>query len=86
MLSFHFCYRLYEQVVPEDQYGVASLCLLCHLSSHLDSQNRAMPCAQLLSFLQKNIIIAVVSVAGILGAMGLLLLALILHGRRKQPL
>lgn len=42
-----------------------------------------MPCSQLLLFLQRNIIIAAISVAGILVATGLLLLVLT---RKKQPL
>nr|XP_031547883.1 uncharacterized protein C2orf92 homolog [Vicugna pacos] len=48
--------------------------------------NRSVPCAQLLHFLQRNIIIAAVSVAGILVATVLLLLVLITYIRRKQPL
>nr|XP_045375582.1 uncharacterized protein C2orf92 homolog isoform X2 [Camelus bactrianus] len=48
--------------------------------------NRSVPCVQLLHFLQRNIIIAAVSVAGILVATVLLLLVLITYIRRKQPL
>ncbi|XP_019572057.1 uncharacterized protein C2orf92 homolog [Rhinolophus sinicus] len=51
-----------------------------------DTQSRAVPCTQLLSFLQRNIVIAAASVAGILVATGLLLLMLTIHSRRKRPL
>ena len=43
-----------------------------------------MPCAQLLQFLQRNIISASAAVAGILVATVLLLLVLITYIRRKQ--
>ncbi|TKC44197.1 hypothetical protein EI555_018796 [Monodon monoceros] len=45
-----------------------------------------MPCAQLLHFLQRDISIAAVSVAGILTATVSLLLALVTYIRKKQPL
>ena len=45
-----------------------------------------MPCSQLLQFLQKNIIVAAVSVVGIVTATGLLLLALVTYIRKKQSL
>ncbi|XP_020942918.1 uncharacterized protein LOC102167341 isoform X2 [Sus scrofa] len=48
--------------------------------------NRTMPCAQLLQFLQRNIISASAAVAGILVATVLLLLVLITYIRRKQLL
>uniref|UniRef100_A0A8C9AFW9 Chromosome 2 open reading frame 92 n=1 Tax=Prolemur simus TaxID=1328070 RepID=A0A8C9AFW9_PROSS len=51
-----------------------------------DVPYRSMPCGQLLHFLQRNIIIAAVSVAAILTATVLLLLGLITCIRRKQPL
>ncbi|KAM5251185.1 uncharacterized protein C2orf92 homolog [Hipposideros larvatus] len=51
-----------------------------------ETQNRAPPCSQLLSFLQRNIVIAAISVAGILVATGLLLLMLTIYSRRKRPL
>uniref|UniRef100_A0A2K6FJS2 Chromosome 2 open reading frame 92 n=1 Tax=Propithecus coquereli TaxID=379532 RepID=A0A2K6FJS2_PROCO len=51
-----------------------------------DGHYRSMPCGQLLHFLQRNIIIAAVSVAAILAATVLLLLGLIACIRRKQPL
>ncbi|XP_058390620.1 uncharacterized protein C2orf92 homolog [Diceros bicornis minor] len=51
-----------------------------------DTRNRNMPCTQLLHFLQRNIIIAAVSVAGILVATALVLLVLTTYLRRKQPL
>nr|KAF6446093.1 hypothetical protein HJG63_001853 [Rousettus aegyptiacus] len=47
------------------------------------AQSKTVPCSQLLLFLQRNIIIAAISVAGILVATGLLLLVLT---RKKQPL
>ncbi|XP_024855058.1 uncharacterized protein C2orf92 homolog isoform X4 [Bos taurus] len=51
-----------------------------------DIPSRGMPCSQLLQFLQKNIIIAAVSVVGIVTATGLLLLALVMYIRKKQSL
>uniref|UniRef100_A0A8C6CXL4 Chromosome 2 open reading frame 92 n=1 Tax=Moschus moschiferus TaxID=68415 RepID=A0A8C6CXL4_MOSMO len=48
--------------------------------------SRGMVCSQLLHFLQKNIIIAAVSVVGIVMATGLLLLALVTYIRKKQSL
>ncbi|XP_039728435.1 uncharacterized protein C2orf92 homolog [Pteropus medius] len=48
-----------------------------------EPRNKTMPCSQLLLFLQRNIVIAAISVAGILVATGLLLLVLT---RKKQPL
>ncbi|XP_025724743.2 uncharacterized protein C2orf92 homolog [Callorhinus ursinus] len=47
-------------------------------------QNKNVPCAQLLQFLQRNIIIAAASVAGVLVVTVLLLLALTTCIRRKQ--
>ncbi|XP_030884611.1 uncharacterized protein C2orf92 homolog [Leptonychotes weddellii] len=49
-----------------------------------DVQNKNVPCAQLLQFLQRNIIIAAASVAGILVVTVLLVLALTTCIRRKQ--
>ncbi|XP_040479649.1 uncharacterized protein C2orf92 homolog [Ursus maritimus] len=49
-----------------------------------DVQNKNVPCAQLLQFLQRNIIIAAASVAGVLVVTVLLLLALTTCIRRKQ--
>ncbi|KAF6270395.1 hypothetical protein mRhiFer1_001863 [Rhinolophus ferrumequinum] len=51
-----------------------------------DTQSKAVPCTQLPSFLQRDIVIAAISVAGILAATGLLLLMLTIHSRRKRPL
>ncbi|MXQ90166.1 hypothetical protein E5288_WYG017317 [Bos mutus] len=51
-----------------------------------DIPSRGMPCSQLLQFLQKNIIVAAVSVVGIVTATGLLLLALVMYIRKKQSL
>ncbi|XP_061287565.1 uncharacterized protein C2orf92 homolog isoform X4 [Bos javanicus] len=51
-----------------------------------DVPSRGMPCSQLLQFLQKNIIVAAVSVVGIVTATGLLLLALVTYIRKKQSL
>ncbi|XP_067560342.1 uncharacterized protein C2orf92 homolog, partial [Pseudorca crassidens] len=51
-----------------------------------DVPSRSMPCAQLLRFLQRDISVAAVSVAGILTATVLLLLALVTYIRKKQPL
>ncbi|XP_044781539.1 uncharacterized protein C2orf92 homolog isoform X7 [Bubalus bubalis] len=51
-----------------------------------DVLSRGMPCSQLLQFLQKNIIVAAVSVVGIVTATGLLLLALVTYIRKKQSL
>lgn len=45
-----------------------------------------MPCSQLLQFLQKNIIVAAVSVVGIAVAAVLLLLALLVSVRKRQSL
>lgn len=45
-----------------------------------------MPCSQLLQFLQKNIIVAAVSVVGIATAAVLLLLALLVCVRKRQSL
>lgn len=45
-----------------------------------------MPCSQLLQFLQKNIIVAAVSVVGIAVAAVLLLLALLVSVRKRQLL
>ena len=45
-----------------------------------------MPCSQLLQFLQKNIIVAAVSVVGIATATVLLLLALLVCVRKRQSL
>lgn len=58
----------------------------CPGSSLLDTQSGPVPCTQLLTFLQRNIVIAAASVAGILVATGLLLLMLTIHSRRKRPL
>lgn len=62
---------------------VVSLCLL---SSHLDVQKRDWLCAQLLHFLQRNIIMSAVSVAGILVATVLFLLVLTTCIRKKKLL
>ncbi|XP_059799461.1 LOW QUALITY PROTEIN: uncharacterized protein C2orf92 homolog [Balaenoptera ricei] len=51
-----------------------------------DVPSRSMPRAQLLHFLQRDISIAAVSVAGIFTATVLLLLALVTDIRKKQPL
>ncbi|KAB0401347.1 hypothetical protein E2I00_005005 [Balaenoptera physalus] len=51
-----------------------------------DVPSKSMPRAQLLHFLQRDISIAAVSVAGILTATVLLLLALVTDIRKKQPL
>ncbi|XP_034514927.1 uncharacterized protein C2orf92 homolog [Ailuropoda melanoleuca] len=51
-----------------------------------DVQNKNVPCAQLLQFLQRNIVIAAASVAGVLVVTVLLLLALTTCIRRKQLL
>ncbi|XP_065785834.1 uncharacterized protein C2orf92 homolog isoform X2 [Muntiacus reevesi] len=51
-----------------------------------DVPSRGMPCSQLLQFLQKNIIIAAVSVVGIAMAAVLLLLALLVYVRKRQSL
>lgn len=72
-------------VVPEDLYGVNSL-LTLPVSSHLDIQSRTVPCRELLDFLQRNIVIAVGVVAGILVTTVVLLLMLTMHARRKQAL
>ena len=45
-----------------------------------------MPCSQLLQFLQKNIIVAAVSVVGIATAAVLLLLVLLVCVRKRQSL
>lgn len=45
-----------------------------------------MPCSQLLQFLQKNIVVAAVSVVGIVAATALLLLALVTYIRKRQSL
>ncbi|XP_053445334.1 uncharacterized protein C2orf92 homolog [Nycticebus coucang] len=46
---------------------------------------RNMPCGQLLHFLQRNIIVAAISVVAIVAATVLLLLGLITYIRRKRP-
>ncbi|CAN0504732.1 unnamed protein product [Rangifer tarandus platyrhynchus] len=51
-----------------------------------DVPSRGMPCSQLLQFLQKNIIVAAVSVVGIAMAAVLLLLALLMYVRKRQSL
>ncbi|KAM8941875.1 uncharacterized protein C2orf92 homolog [Lycaon pictus] len=51
-----------------------------------DTQDKNVPCTQLLHFLQRNIILAAASVAGILVVTTLLLLALTTCIRRKRPL
>ncbi|XP_043323782.1 uncharacterized protein C2orf92 homolog isoform X7 [Cervus canadensis] len=51
-----------------------------------DVPSRGMPCSQLLQFLQKNIIVAAVSVVGIAVAAVLLLLALLVSVRKRQLL
>ncbi|XP_033257527.2 uncharacterized protein C2orf92 homolog, partial [Orcinus orca] len=51
-----------------------------------DVPSRSMQCAQLLHFLQRDISVAAVSVAGILTATVSLLLALVTYIRKKQPL
>ncbi|XP_070330676.1 uncharacterized protein C2orf92 homolog isoform X2 [Odocoileus virginianus] len=51
-----------------------------------DVPSRGMPCSQLLQFLQKNIIVAAVSVVGVATAAVLLLLALLTYVRRRQSL
>ncbi|XP_028370090.2 uncharacterized protein C2orf92 homolog [Phyllostomus discolor] len=51
-----------------------------------DTQSRTVPCRELLHFLQRNIIIAVCAVAGILVTTVVLLLMLTMHARRKQAL
>ncbi|KAI4587010.1 hypothetical protein MJG53_004797 [Ovis ammon polii x Ovis aries] len=51
-----------------------------------DVPSRGMPCSQLLQFLQKNIIVAAVSVVGIVAATALLLLALVTYVRKRQSL
>uniref|UniRef100_A0A8C0NPH5 Uncharacterized protein n=1 Tax=Canis lupus familiaris TaxID=9615 RepID=A0A8C0NPH5_CANLF len=51
-----------------------------------DTQDKNVPCTQLLHFLQRNIILATASVAGILVVTTLLLLALTTCIRRKRPL
>ncbi|XP_037383794.1 uncharacterized protein C2orf92 homolog isoform X2 [Talpa occidentalis] len=48
--------------------------------------NQEVPCAELLSFLQKNIILAAASITGILSIAVLLLVLLISFIRRKKPL
>ncbi|XP_006166640.1 uncharacterized protein C2orf92 homolog [Tupaia chinensis] len=63
-----------EQVTSEDKAGSPA------------AHRGSMPCTQLLHFLHRNIIIAAVSVAGILAATTLLLLALTTYVRRRQPL
>lgn len=73
-------------MVPAALYGAVSLCVLCHVLFHLDVQNKNVPCAQLLQFLQRNIVIAAASVAGVLVVTVLLLLALTTCIRRKQLL
>ncbi|XP_039088369.1 uncharacterized protein C2orf92 homolog [Hyaena hyaena] len=50
------------------------------------TQNTDVPCAQLLDFLQRNIITAAASVVGILMVTVLLLLVLTVCIRRKRPL
>nr|XP_055185414.1 uncharacterized protein C2orf92 homolog [Nyctereutes procyonoides] len=51
-----------------------------------DTQDKNVPCTQLLHFLQRNIILAAASVAGILVVTTLFLLALTTCIRRKRPL
>uniref|UniRef100_A0A8C2NYX4 Uncharacterized protein n=1 Tax=Capra hircus TaxID=9925 RepID=A0A8C2NYX4_CAPHI len=51
-----------------------------------DVPSRGMPCSQLLQFLQKNIVVAAVSVVGIVAATVLLLLALVTYVRKRQSL
>ncbi|KAM9722270.1 uncharacterized protein C2orf92 homolog isoform 3-T3 [Dama dama] len=51
-----------------------------------DVPSRGMPCSQLLQFLQKNIIVAAVSVVGIAVAAVLLLLALLVYVRKSRSL
>ncbi|XP_054584167.1 uncharacterized protein C2orf92 homolog [Eptesicus fuscus] len=51
-----------------------------------DARNRTVPCLQLLHFLQRNTVIVIGSVAGILAATVLLLLMLTILNRRKQAL
>lgn len=69
--------------------GMLQICMvvsLCLLSSHLDVQKRDWLCAQLLHFLQRNIIMSAVSVAGILVATVLFLLVLTTCIRKKKLL
>ncbi|XP_060043492.1 uncharacterized protein C2orf92 homolog isoform X2 [Erinaceus europaeus] len=51
-----------------------------------DIRNRDIPCAQFLQFLEKNIIIAALTVAGILVVTMLLLFVLTIPTRKKRPL
>ncbi|XP_024427599.1 uncharacterized protein C2orf92 homolog [Desmodus rotundus] len=51
-----------------------------------DTQSRTVPCRELLHFLQRNIVVAVAAVAGILVTTVVLLLVLTMYTRRKQAL
>ncbi|XP_053520508.1 uncharacterized protein C2orf92 homolog [Artibeus jamaicensis] len=51
-----------------------------------DTQSRTMPCRELLHFLQRNIVVAVVAVAGILVTTVVLLLMVTMYTRKKQAL
>lgn len=57
-----------------------------HVSSPVDARNRTVPCLQLLRFLQRNTVIVIGSVAGILATTVLLLLMLTILNRKKQAL
>ncbi|XP_041911699.1 uncharacterized protein C2orf92 homolog [Arvicola amphibius] len=64
-----------------DALGMLTLILV---SSRLDVYTERLPCRELLSFLQKNIITAAVAVAAILLVTTLVVLALVTYIRRKK--
>ncbi|KAF3826837.1 hypothetical protein GH733_009362 [Mirounga leonina] len=69
---------------PFDEARTASKSITKRDMNSENVQNKNVPCAQLLQFLQRNIIIAAASVAGILVVTVLLVLALTTCIRRKQ--
>ncbi|XP_047708116.1 uncharacterized protein C2orf92 homolog isoform X3 [Prionailurus viverrinus] len=77
--SFLFSRDINEQFSTEDNETLQE-------AVRTDTQNKDVPCVQLLDFLQRNIIIAAASVAGILVVTVLLLLVLTAYISRKKPL
>uniref|UniRef100_A0A8C2MV94 RIKEN cDNA 4933424G06 gene n=1 Tax=Cricetulus griseus TaxID=10029 RepID=A0A8C2MV94_CRIGR len=55
------------------------------VSSCLDAHNEGLPCRQMLSFLQKNIVIATIAVASVLLVTVFVVFVLVTYLRRKQP-
>ncbi|XP_040309894.1 uncharacterized protein C2orf92 homolog isoform X1 [Herpailurus yagouaroundi] len=77
--SFLFSRDINEQFSTEDNETLRE-------AVRTDTQNKDVPCVQLLDFLQRNIIIAAALVAGILVVTVLLLLVLTAYISRKKPL